>query len=403
LFAEILSCYRNYILITRRGLAGRTQPRSLIILFLIRRFFMKMTHLKRATALTLVLTLVLCQGFVTGTPLTKVVSNLNNYVTGASTATALRLPAAAQLLAHGAVTLNGNAVPSSATVFSEGSVKTAENSTAVLSFGQMGQVELTSASDFTLAVEGATLGGQLRAGRATFVVPVGIAVKILTVDGPITTDGTEATVLTVDVTNGKTRVSSSHHLTSVSLPPGIVQDPSPKEVKQDLSPREMATEAKKLLGEAESSHIRVLQLQGEARKAKDVIKLNCVNENLLAVKQLLNIMEAAESKLREAIASGDRDAQVHNYSQIKLAHERSTAARDGAQSCVGDEIVFIGPTKVEVEGPRMPDDPTDPTDDPFSIDVPLEELIWTSVAIIGGAAAGEAAGNNGTQTLSPKQ
>ena len=130
------------------------------------------------------------------------------------------------------------------------------------------------------------------------------------------------------------------------------------ETKADLSPREMATETKKILTEMESYHVRVLQLQGAARKAKDVIKLNCVNEKLLAVKQLLNIAEAAENDLTEAIAGGDRDAQVHQYSQVRLAKERATAERDEAEACIGEEIVFVGPTQVEVDGPALPDDPT---------------------------------------------
>ncbi len=138
------------------------------------------------------------------------------------------------------------------------------------------------------------------------------------------------------------------------------------ETRVDLSPREMATETKRLLTEMEGYHVRVLQLQGSARKAKDVIKLNCVNEKLLAVKQLLNLGESAENDLTEAIASSDRDAQLHQYSQVKLAHERATAERDEAQNCIGDEIVFVGPTKVETDGPSMPDDPTDDPEDPFT-------------------------------------
>src|SRR5688572_27572372 len=57
----------------------------------------------------------------------------------------------------------------------------------------------------------------------------------------------------------------------------------PGETKATLSPRQMVDESKRLLAEMEGFHIRVLQLQNAARKAKDVIKLNCVNEKLLAV------------------------------------------------------------------------------------------------------------------------
>jgi len=151
------------------------------------------------------------------------------------------------------------------------------------------------------------------------------------------------------------------------------------EVEADLSAREMATEATRLIAEQESHHARVLELQGAARKAKDVIKLNCVNEKLLAVKQLLNIAESAQTDLTEAIAGGDRAQQIHDYGQVKLAHERSTAERDDAEGCIGEEIIFIGPTKVDVTGPTMPDDPTDDEDDPFTgTSVELERPAYAS-------------------------
>ncbi len=193
---------------------------------------MNRTHFKRATALTLVVTLVLCQGFVTGTPLSQVVSKLQRYVAGPETITptvgSAKLPRAAQLSVKGAVTLNGFSVSNGATVFSGGGVKTAENSTAVLSFGRMGQVELAKASDFTLALEGTTLGGQLRSGRATIVAPAGVAVKVVTADGPVLADGREATVLTVDVTAGKTRVETSGALANVKTPAGVTPMPLPQ-------------------------------------------------------------------------------------------------------------------------------------------------------------------------------
>lgn len=155
-------------------------------------------------------------------------------------------------------------------------------------------------------------------------------------------------------------------------PPDIT---APGELKANLTPRELASETKKLLSEMEGFHVRVLSLQASARKAKDVIKLNCVNEKLLAVKQLLNIAEVAENDLTEAIASGDRDAQYHQYSQVKLAHERATSERDEAEGCIGEEIVFVGPTKVDVDGPTIPDDPTDDPDDPFSGTVVIFEPV----------------------------
>jgi hypothetical protein len=138
------------------------------------------------------------------------------------------------------------------------------------------------------------------------------------------------------------------------------------EVRADLGGPEMDKEAKRLLTALEAMHVRVLELQKSARTSKDVIKLNCVNEKLLAVKQLLNIAESSQNDLTEALSTGDRDQQQHSYGQVKLAFERGSVERDEAEGCIGEEIVFVGPTQVEVDGPAIPDDPTVEFDDPFS-------------------------------------
>jgi hypothetical protein len=147
--------------------------------------------------------------------------------------------------------------------------------------------------------------------------------------------------------------------------PDLPEVTAPGGTDAQISPREIRTETERLLTEMEGVHVRILQLQDSARKAKDVIKLNCVNDKLLAIKQLLNIADSARTDLTESIATGDRAAQLHEYSQIKLAHERAVAERDDAEGCIGEEIVFIGPTEINVTGPRIVDDPTDDGDDPF--------------------------------------
>lgn len=157
------------------------------------------------------------------------------------------------------------------------------------------------------------------------------------------------------------------------------------EKKVDLSPREMNNRADELIKEMETTHRAVLEMQAQAKQAKDVIKLNCVNENLLAVKQLLNIADAAENELDEAIARDDRSEQVHQFGQITIASEKSQAARDEAQGCIGEELHFVGKNDVTVTGPAIRNDPTDDGDlgqpgggDPFDVAVPLEEPAFAS-------------------------
>jgi hypothetical protein len=135
------------------------------------------------------------------------------------------------------------------------------------------------------------------------------------------------------------------------------------EKRAELSPREMTTAVKDLQVEMETVLKRVLALRETARKEKDVLKLNCVNEKLLQVKQLLNIADEAETELATAIAANDDDERYHQFSRVTISQEKVSGLRDEAEGCIGEDLTYVGETKVDVEGPYMPDDPYG---DPFA-------------------------------------
>jgi len=164
-------------------------------------------------------------------------------------------------------------------------------------------------------------------------------------------------------------------------PNAPADDPSapPSEPTPDVSvpmekeariPAESMERAARQIGlQASASERRVQVLKAEARKQKDVIKLNCINDKLLQIKQLQNILEDGLSKLSLAIAGGDEAERYHRYTVIKISGEKITALRDEAEACVGEEISYLGPLALDVDGPDVPDDPTD--DDPWD-DEPID-------------------------------
>ena len=145
---------------------------------------------------------------------------------------------------------------------------------------------------------------------------------------------------------------------------------APAEKAANLSPTEMKAESKKHIETMQEILVRVVELQKLARKQKDVIKLNCVNDKLLQIKQLLNIAEAGQTDLIEAIAQQDNEDSAHQYSQISIAKEKTDGLHGEAEGCIGEELVFLGPTEVSVDDPGLPDDPTAP--DEFNWDDVLE-------------------------------
>lgn len=102
----------------------------------------------------------------------------------------------------------------------------------------------------------------------------------------------------------------------------------------------------------------MIPLQEIARREKDVIKLNCVNDKLLQLKQLLNIADQAKTNLDEAIARGDEDARYHEFGRVTIALQQAQVLVTEAENCIGEDLAFLGPTQVTVEEPNTPDDPT---------------------------------------------
>jgi hypothetical protein len=145
----------------------------------------------------------------------------------------------------------------------------------------------------------------------------------------------------------------------------------PMEVQAEISPREMREQTDAHVTEMQGMLERVVELQQVARKQNDVIKLNCVNDKLLQVKQLLNIAEAARTNMIEAIAAQNEGDRYHQFGQVTIAHEKVSVLRDEAEACIGEELVFLGPTEVDVDKPDIVDDPTrDSLFPPFEIEEP---------------------------------
>jgi hypothetical protein len=113
------------------------------------------------------------------------------------------------------------------------------------------------------------------------------------------------------------------------------------------------------------------QLQEVARREKDVIKLNCVNDKILQLKQLRNIAEQANTDMQEAAGRADEESRRHHEGRIAIAQQQAEALDSEAENCIGEELTFLGPTTVTVFEPEMPDDPTVVTGPDFPIVEPL--------------------------------
>ncbi|AEI65384.1 hypothetical protein LILAB_17410 [Corallococcus macrosporus] len=91
----------------------------------------------------------------------------------------------------------------------------------------------------------------------------------------------------------------------------------------------------------------------EARRTRDVVKLNCANEKLTQIKGLLRISEQADVSLQEAVSRQEASSSEHEYTKVMIAQQKVTQLRGEAEECIGqlafrtDENLFV-----EVEEPN---------------------------------------------------
>jgi hypothetical protein len=138
----------------------------------------------------------------------------------------------------------------------------------------------------------------------------------------------------------------------------------------ELTGTEMQGNADGLLAKMREVLKRVVEVRGIAKRQKDIIKLNCVNDKLLQVKQLLNIAESSRTNLDASIADNDESGRYDYYTNIVYSHDQTLALGAEAENCIGEDLSYLGPSETTVEGGDEPDDPTQ-TEDP---DFPEVEL-----------------------------
>jgi hypothetical protein len=148
-------------------------------------------------------------------------------------------------------------------------------------------------------------------------------------------------------------------------------------VRADVPVDQMRSKSEEHLADMRKVLERVVEVQGIARKQQDVLKLNCVNDKLLQIKQFLNIAEKAFTDMVEAIAGNDTGGAYDRLSDITIAWEEVTRLGAEAEQCIGTDLSYLGPSDTTVEGGEDLDDvdtqePDFPEVDPLPLSSPDE-------------------------------
>lgn len=128
---------------------------------------------------------------------------------------------------------------------------------------------------------------------------------------------------------------------------------------------EVLTKGKERVSELQDTQRGIVEVQEGAKRSRDVIKLNCVNDRMLQMKGLLTVSDSAMSNLNEAVARHDDDSANHEYQRLGILVQKGKVLGTEAQNCVGEDVSYVGGIQVTVEI-----DPSIPVREVTSFDLP---------------------------------
>ena len=123
-----------------------------------------------------------------------------------------------------------------------------------------------------------------------------------------------------------------------------------------LSGADMRATAMQIRSGIQADHQQILVLRERARKMKDVIKLNCVNDKLVEANAQVNIADSANEQLQVALDKNSDDRATY-FQGLSEASSSVKELREGAKACIGAPELLKQESGVEMQQPVIPDDP----------------------------------------------
>jgi hypothetical protein len=125
------------------------------------------------------------------------------------------------------------------------------------------------------------------------------------------------------------------------------------------TPKEKLDYAAESNDEMRTSVKAVNKMLEAARREQDVVKIQCLNNRLTSLRALLQVSEAAEARLQEALNDAESERAEHEYRKIAVARDKASQILAEAERCAGDAGAADGSTQVTVTGElELEDDPT---------------------------------------------
>lgn len=149
--------------------------------------------------------------------------------------------------------------------------------------------------------------------------------------------------------------------------------PAPAPARQ-LTVVEMRASLDKQQAQLTADQREILHLREVAKKNKDVIKLNCINDKLVELKAQQNVADGYAEQLTTSLDSNS-DERFAAYASFDSTIAQIKNLTEQAKACIGEPELYKQESGVEVEKPEIPDDPTV---NPFGPDLDVEPPAYAS-------------------------
>ena len=120
-----------------------------------------------------------------------------------------------EITVAGQVTVNGQSAVSNSTIISGSTIVTGADSSAVISLGKIGRIEVLADSNVVLNFSDANIVGILSSGKVRVANAAGIATTITTKDATVIADAGQADNFTVEVECSHTHVDTTSGLVTM--------------------------------------------------------------------------------------------------------------------------------------------------------------------------------------------
>lgn len=124
-------------------------------------------------------------------------------------------------------------------------------------------------------------------------------------------------------------------------------------VSANLSFEEMVSRSNQITKQIHDDYTHVEHLRAIARREKDVIKLNCVNDKLVEMKPQMNIADRVSGELQSSREPGDRRSA---FEGVVSAGDSIRRLREAADQCIGEKLL-VTESSNEYTHPDIPEQP----------------------------------------------